>query len=42
MYGGGRDFSDYYIERRSSAERIAVNEHLSALVARLRSLLFGD
>jgi hypothetical protein len=39
LYAGGRNFADFHIWRADQAERIAVNERLSALVQRLRGLL---
>ncbi|MCO8277510.1 hypothetical protein M1L60_43725 [Actinoplanes sp. TRM 88003] len=42
LYRGGRNFSDFYLDRDDEAERIAANQHLDDLVGRLRSQLFTD
>lgn len=39
LYAGGRNFTDFHLWRTHEAERIAVNERLSQLVARLKELL---
>jgi hypothetical protein len=42
MYAGGRNFSDFYLDRDDPAERVAANERFSALVQQLRDLLHGE
>jgi len=39
LYAGGRNFSDFHLWRTDPAERITVNERLSALTEQLSKLL---